>query len=35
VRDRAIYLKQQLALPPEKRLLRVPEIDEKQRMYKP
>ncbi|MAG97713.1 MAG: tetratricopeptide repeat protein [Alphaproteobacteria bacterium] len=35
VRKRAIYLKQQLALPPEKRLLRVPEIDEKQRMYKP
>lgn len=35
VRDRAVYLKQQLALPPEKRLLRVPEIDEKQRMYKP
>ncbi len=35
VRDRAIYLKEQLALPPEKRLLRVPEIDEKQRMYKP
>ncbi len=35
VRDRAIYLKKQLALPPEKRLLRVPEIDDKQRMYKP
>lgn len=35
VRDRALYLKKQLALPPEKRLLRVPEIDAKQRMYKP
>lgn len=35
VRDRAIYLQQQLALPPEKRLLRLPEEDEKQRMYKP
>ncbi|MDX1484140.1 MAG: tetratricopeptide repeat protein [Alphaproteobacteria bacterium] len=35
VRDRAIYLKEQLALPPEKRLLRVPEIDAQQRMHKP
>ena len=35
VRDRAIYLQQQLALPEDKRLLRVPEIDKKQRMYKP
>ncbi len=35
VRDRAIYLKQQLALPPEKRLLRVPELDQQQRMHKP
>jgi len=35
VRKRAIYLEQQLALPPEKRLLRVPEIDAEQRMYKP
>jgi len=35
VRDRAIYLKEQLALPPEKRLLRVPEIDAEQRMHKP
>ncbi len=35
VRKRAIYLGQQLALPPEKRLLRVPEIDAEQRMYKP
>ncbi len=35
VRDRAVYIKQQLDLPPAKRLLRVPEIDQKQRMYKP
>jgi hypothetical protein len=35
VRDRAIYIHKQLQLPPEKRLLRVPEIDKKQRMYKP
>lgn len=35
VRDRAIYLEKQLALPPEKRVLRVPEIDARQRMYKP
>jgi len=35
VRGRAIYLKEQLALPPEKRLLRVPEIDAEQRMHKP
>lgn len=35
VRDRAIYLKEQLALPSRERLLRVPEIDDKQRMYKP
>ena len=35
IRKRAIYLEQQLALPPEKRLLRVPEIDAKQRMHKP
>ncbi len=35
VRKRAIYLKEQLALPPEKRLLRVPEIDAEQRMHKP
>jgi|TARA_B100000315_G_scaffold23961_1_gene20713 tetratricopeptide (TPR) repeat protein len=34
-RQRAIYLKRQLALPPEKRLLRVPEKDIEQRMYKP
>ena len=35
VRDRAIYIHKQLQLPPEKRLLKVPEIDDKQRMYKP
>lgn len=35
IRGRAVYIKEQLALPPEKRLLRVPEIDAKQRMYKP
>ncbi|HJM44194.1 MAG TPA: tetratricopeptide repeat protein [Nitrospinota bacterium] len=35
VRDRALYLKRQLALPEDERLLRVPEIDKKQRMYKP
>lgn len=34
IADRAGYLKQQLALPPEQRLLRVPEIDEAQRPYK-
>jgi tetratricopeptide (TPR) repeat protein len=35
VRKRAIYLHEQLALPPEKRLFRVPEKDAEQRMYKP
>ena len=35
VRDRAVYLKQQLDLPEDQRLLRVPEIDRKQRIYKP
>lgn len=35
VRDRAIYLEQQLALPESERLLRVPELDERQRTYKP
>lgn len=35
VQKRAIYLKQQFDLPPEKRLFRVPEIDSEQRMYKP
>ena len=35
VKDRAVYLDRQLKLPVEKRLLRVPEIDRRQRMYKP
>ncbi|HIF57889.1 MAG TPA: tetratricopeptide repeat protein [Rhodospirillales bacterium] len=34
-RSRAIYIHKQLQLPPEKRVLRIPEIDDKQRMYKP
>jgi len=35
VRKRAIYLKEQLALPKDQRLLRVPKLDAEQRMYKP
>lgn len=35
VRDRANYIAEQLQLPEEERLLSVPEIDERQRMYKP
>jgi tetratricopeptide (TPR) repeat protein len=35
VRQRAIYLKEQLALPEHKRVLRMPEKDAEQRMYKP
>lgn len=35
VRKRAQYIHEQLKLPPEKRLMRVPEIDAKQRMHKP
>jgi tetratricopeptide (TPR) repeat protein len=35
VRDRAVYLEQQLSLPESERLLRVPELDERQRTYKP
>lgn len=35
VRDRAIYLGQQLALPEDQRLLILPEKDAEQRMYKP
>ncbi len=35
VRDRAQYLYEQLRLPEGERLLRVPELDAKQRMYKP
>lgn len=34
VKDRAAYLEAELAKPEEERLLRVPEEDEKQRMYK-
>ena len=35
VRDRARYLYEQLQLPEDQRLLRVPELDEQQFMYKP
>ena len=35
VRKRAAYIEKQLALPPEKRLLRLPQKDAEQRMYKP
>ena len=35
VRKRAVYLQGQLKLPPDQRLMRVPEIDDKQRMRKP
>ncbi len=35
VRKRAIYVQKQLALPKEQRLLRLPEKDDDQRMYKP
>ncbi|MGE4562322.1 MAG: tetratricopeptide repeat protein [Rhodospirillales bacterium] len=35
VRQRALYLKQQLALPENERVLRIPEQDAEQRMYKP
>lgn len=35
VRKRARYLYEQLQLPEDERLLRVPEVDAKQRMYKP
>lgn len=34
IRDRAAYLRQELAKPPEERLLRVPEVDAGQRTYK-
>jgi len=33
IAERARYLKEQLALPPSERLLRVPELDEAQRPY--
>jgi tetratricopeptide (TPR) repeat protein len=35
VKNRAAYLQRQLALPVDQRLLRVPEIDDRQRMHKP
>jgi tetratricopeptide (TPR) repeat protein len=35
VRQRADYLRQQLALPESERVMRVPELDARQRMYKP
>ena len=35
VRKRAIYLQQQFALPEDQRVLRIPEKDAEQRMYKP
>jgi tetratricopeptide (TPR) repeat protein len=35
VAKRAAYLERQLALPEERRLLRVPELDDRQRMHKP
>jgi len=35
VRQRAIYLYEQLQKPEEERVLRIPELDAKQRMYKP
>lgn len=35
VRKRAQYLYEQLKLPESQRVLRIPEIDDKQRMYKP
>lgn len=35
VRDRAQYIFEQLQLPENDRLLRIPELDAKQRMYKP
>ena len=34
IKDRAAYLEAELAKPEEERLLKIPEIDEKQRMYK-
>ncbi len=35
VRDRAIYLNEQLQLPEDQRVMRIPELDEMQRMHKP
>jgi tetratricopeptide (TPR) repeat protein len=35
VRKRALYLQQQLRLPEDQRVMRIPELDAKQRMHKP
>ena len=35
VRDRARYIHEQLQLPEEERIMRIPELDAKQRMHKP
>ncbi|UCH72917.1 MAG: tetratricopeptide repeat protein [Rhodospirillales bacterium] len=35
IRDRAIYIHEQLQLPEDQRVLSVPELDDEQRMYKP
>lgn len=35
VRDRAQYIHEQLQLPPNERVLKIPEADEEQRMHKP
>ncbi|MDH3229317.1 MAG: tetratricopeptide repeat protein [Alphaproteobacteria bacterium] len=35
IRDRAIYIHEQLQLPEDQRRLAIPELDEEQRMYKP
>jgi tetratricopeptide (TPR) repeat protein len=35
IRDRAIYISEQMQLPEEERLMRVPEIDDEQRRYRP
>lgn len=35
VRQRARYIYEQLQLPPDQRVMRVPDLDAKQRMYKP
>ncbi len=35
VRKRALYLQEQLKLPAAERVLRIPELDERQRMHKP
>jgi tetratricopeptide (TPR) repeat protein len=35
VRERAVYIYEQLQLPEDQRLLSIPELDDRQRMYKP